>query len=151
MAASTVLNHPRSRGSLTLQSADPKAAPIIDCGMLEDPDDVSRLVDGVRRQLSFWKTEPIASQVVEFDPRTKPLFNGSEDDIVKHIKATGSHAWHPVGTCAIGKVVDESLCVMGVKNLRVADASILPNLSSGNTMIPAFLCGARAADIIMGK
>ena len=74
VALSTVLNHPRSRGSVTLASADPRSAPIIDLNLLAAPEDMDRLVQGVREQLKCWKSEPIASQIADFDPKTKALF-----------------------------------------------------------------------------
>ena len=86
MVASIVVNHPKSRGSLKLNSANPHDSPIIDLGLLNAPEDVDRLLDALKRQLVFWKTEPIASKVASFDPKTTLLFEASDEDLIKHIK-----------------------------------------------------------------
>ncbi len=147
-AMGTPLNHPRSRGSLTLRSADPHDAPAIDLGLLSAPEDRARLVEAVRLMLAAWKTEPLASLVESLEPQTQKLLTATDEEVLRYILATGSHAWHPCATAAIGRVLDASLCVKGVARLRVADCSSLPDVPSGNTMVPAFLVGANAAEII---
>jgi choline dehydrogenase len=147
-AMGTPLNHPRSRGSLTLRSADPHVAPVIDLGLLSAPEDRQRLVEAVRLMLDAWRAEPLASLVETLDPGTQKLLNATDDEILRYVLATGSHAWHPCSTAAIGRVVNASLRVKGASRLRVADCSSLPNVPSGNTMCAAFLVGANAAELI---
>ncbi len=148
IAIGAVLNHPRSRGTLKLSSADPHAAPVIDLGLLTAPEDIQRLVEATRAMLACYKTEPLKSLVDSLDPVCAHLEGASDEVVANFIKAEGSHAWHPVATAALGRVVDSSLRVLGVKKLRVADCSVLPDVPSGNTMVPAFLVGANAAEII---
>ena len=142
------LNHPRSRGSLTLRSADPHDAPLIDLGMLSAPEDQQRLIEATRLTLAAWKTEPLASLVESIEPGAAALVEAPDAQVLQYILRTCSHAWHPCSTAAIGRVLDGSLRVKGVARLRVADCSSLPDLPSGNTMVPAFLVGANAAEII---
>merc|ERR1711991_1044990 len=110
-------------------------------------EDLDRLVEATKLHLKMW-AEPIKSKIAELHPLTQKLKNASDDEIAKHVLKVGSHAWHPAATCAIGKVVNEKCQVLGVERLRVCDLAALPNLSSGNTMIPAFLFGANAGEII---
>jgi choline dehydrogenase len=149
VAMGGVLNHPRSRGSVRLSSADPHAAPVIDLGMLDDRlADMPRLVDCVKRQLAAWKTEPLASNVASFDPGTQALFGASDAAIEDFIERTGTHCYHPVGTASIGRVCDFDLMVKNTRGLRVADCSVLPDAPSGNTMVPALLVGCNCARLI---
>ncbi len=144
-----VLNHPRSRGSIRLRSADPHDAPVIDLGLLRNAADMARLVEAVKLQLAAWKTEPIASMVASFDPDTTALFTASDAQIESFILRRGSHSYHPCGTAAIGVVCDERLRVRSVGRLRVADCSSLSDAPSGNTMVAALLVGSNCVRLIV--
>jgi choline dehydrogenase len=80
---------------------------------------------------------------------------GESADIEEFIRTQCSTIWHPAGTCKMGKgpmsVVDSSLRVHGIKGLRVADASVMPTVTSGNTVAACFMIGEKAADMILNN
>jgi choline dehydrogenase-like flavoprotein len=87
-----------------------------------------------------------------FKPYAAEPFTGPSDDsdaaVRAHIAATTFEVYHPVGTCAIGSVVDAELRVEGVEALRVVDASVMPTVPRGNTNAPTIAVAERAADLI---
>jgi choline dehydrogenase len=134
-----------SRGSVRLASNDPTAMPIVRNGFYEAEADMTRMIDAVRLG------EEIAAQ-----PSLKPYcaepFTGPADDsddaLRAHIAETTYEVYHPVGTCAIGSVVDAELRVEGLEALRVVDASVMPTVPRGNTNAPTIALAERAADLI---
>ncbi|BCH23924.1 choline dehydrogenase [Mesorhizobium sp. L-8-10] len=143
--------NPESRGEITLRSADPSQAPKIQANYLETEFDRRTMIAGIRM------TREVIGQKA-FDPyRGKELAPGpermSDAELVEWLRATAMTTFHPVGTCKMGNdpmaVVDTRLKVRGVEGLRVADASIMPIISSGNTNAPAIMIGERAADFIL--
>jgi choline dehydrogenase-like flavoprotein len=147
----TTLLRPKSRGSVTLQSADPHQAPLIDPAFLQHPDDMAVTVKGA--QMGF---EILLSKAMD-GFRGKPLADVDHRDPValeKYLRNTCDTEYHPVGTCKMGPdsdpmaVVDASLRVKGISGLRVVDTSIMPCLMSGNTNAPAIMIGEKAADLI---
>ncbi|MDR3474957.1 MAG: choline dehydrogenase [Devosia sp.] len=145
--------NPQSRGEITLRSADPKAAPRIRGNYLEAEFDRQTMIAGIRMA-----REVIAQQ--PFDPyRGRELAPGPEvetdAELVEWLRASAMTTFHPVGTCKMGHdamaVVDERLRVRGIDGLRVADASIMPIISSGNTNAPAIMIGEKCAEFILGE
>ena len=144
------LLRPLSRGSVTLASADPFAAPLIDPNFLADPDDVARLVRG------FKLTRDILNQpaLAKFGARelSRSAVAQTDAEIEAFIRSQADTIYHPVGSCrmgsAAGDVVDSELRVHGIERLRVVDASIMPSVVGGNTNAPVIMIAEKAADMI---
>lgn len=148
----STLVQPRSRGTLRLSSPDPLAAPIIDPQFLAEPDDLKVILEGVDMIRSIMADPAIAKHVQEeYEPGSR--FTGTQlrAEVLKRVTTV----YHPVGSCRMGvderAVVDPSLRVNGIEGLRVADASIMPSIISGNTNAPSMMIGERAAQIILGQ
>ena len=145
------LMNPSSRGSIRLASADPERAPIINPRYLTDPSDMSRLTVGLRAAREIGSAPAFAHL------RDEELFPGSQtrSDAACHayLRRTVSTYFHPVGTCKIGtngsSVVDAALKVHGIENLRIADASVMPSIVSGNTNAAVLAIAERAASLLM--
>jgi len=144
------LLRPKSRGSLTLASADPFAPPRIDPNFLGDPDDLRRLVTGFRAMRRILQQPALAGR----GGRELAASAAAQDDegIAAFIRSHADTIYHPVGTCRMGPgpmdVVDAQLRVRGIEALRVADASIMPGIVAGNTNAPVIMIGEKAADLV---
>ena len=142
---------PESRGSIHIHSRDPREAPAIRFNFLSDGLDRRVLVDGVR-----WARRLMATSAMD-DFRDAELKPGpeveSDDEIVEWIRANAETAFHPVGTCKMGRdpmaVVDDRLRVHGIEGLRIADGSIMPTLVSGNTNGPCIMIGEKASEMML--
>jgi choline dehydrogenase len=145
-----VLLRPESRGSVTLRSADPAAAPEIRINMFQDKRDLETMRRSVRQLRAFFATEPLASLIGnELMPGAAVQ---SDDEIDAFNRKTCILAHHASGTCAIGTgadaVVDPALRVRGVDGLRIVDASVMPRVIGGNTNAPVIMIAEKAADLI---
>lgn len=142
---------PESRGSVGLHSADPFAMPAIDPAFLQDTRDLETMIKGARITRQIMKTAPLAG----FEHREMFGTENAQTDAdwEQHIRARADTIYHPVGTCKMGvdamAVVDPQLRVNGLEGLRVVDASIMPNLISGNTNAPTMMIAEKAADMIL--
>ncbi|MBD3805159.1 MAG: glucose-methanol-choline oxidoreductase, partial [Thioclava sp.] len=139
---------PHSRGTLRLASPDPRAAPLIDPGFLSDPRDAALMLKAARLLERITEAEPLKPW------RGRRLYphDGTDAGLMADIRARADTIYHPVGTCAMGQgdlaVVDPQLRVRGIDGLRVVDASVMPQLVSGNTNAPTIMIAERAADFI---
>jgi choline dehydrogenase len=149
-----VLLKPRSRGMISLRSADPTAKPVIDPRYLSDPDGVDRqaMMAGLRITAKIAESPALRDVIGEI---ARPLgATKLSDETLEEALATCSHTlYHPVGTCRMGSddasVVDPHLRVRGAEGLRVADASVMPATIRGHTHAPSVLIGEKAADLIL--
>ncbi|MFC3174012.1 choline dehydrogenase [Novosphingobium bradum] len=149
----TSVMRPESRGSVTLRSADPKAAPVIRMNFLTAPEDLRQLREGVR------KTREMIAQPAWDELRGEELSPGSriqsDEDLDAWIRANAGTGYHAVSTCRMGTdemaVVDEDGRVHGMQNLRVVDASVFPKLITGNTNAPTIMLAEKLSDHILGK
>lgn len=147
----SILLHPVSRGKVTLRSADPAAPPLIDPGLLSAPEDMELLLWGVKKAVSLAESPAFRSIGKGL---SLPANKASDDALREHIVKSLETLYHPVGTCRMGSdamaVVDSSLRVRGLSGLRVADASVMPTITSGNTNAPVIMIAEKAADLIRG-
>ena len=145
----------KSRGTVTLASADPKAAPLIRFNYMSHPDDWTEFRKCVRLTREIFGQEafrPFVKHEIQPGARTD-----SDDAIDGFIREHAESAYHPCGTARIGAaddpgaVVDPDCRVIGVDGLRVADSSIFPRITNGNLNGPSIMVGEKASDHILGK
>lgn len=151
LSCHTCLLRPKSRGEVTLQSADPKDDPKIDPKFLSHPDDMRDMVAGYKKMMKVMNKEPLSKYTSGHVQRPVDLDN--DKDIEQAIREDADTVYHPVGTCKMGSdemsVVNERLKVHKVSGLRVIDASIMPTLVGGNTNAPTIMIGEKASDMIL--
>ncbi|HLV07591.1 MAG TPA: GMC family oxidoreductase N-terminal domain-containing protein [Croceibacterium sp.] len=144
------LAHPESRGSVRLRSADPSVAPIVDANMMSDPADI----DAARACVSLCRELGNADAFRPYVKREAIPGDGraADDSFIRDAAVT---YWHQCGTARMGlddmAVVDATLSVRDVEGLRVADGSILPKVTTGNTQAPCAVIGERAAQMVRDK
>ncbi|HEV7770873.1 MAG TPA: GMC family oxidoreductase N-terminal domain-containing protein [Solirubrobacterales bacterium] len=138
---------PNSRGSVRLASDDPTAKPVVRNGFYAAEGDIERAIAAVRLAREICAQPAMRSYCAE--PFTVPA-GDSDEDIRAHVARTTYPIYHPVGTCAIGSVVDADLRVEGLEGIRVVDASVMPVVPRGNTNAPVIAIAERAADLIRG-
>ena len=144
---------PRSRGTVTLRSADPAVPPLIDPNYWAEPYDLEMSLRGfgIAREIM---AQPAFRRFVE-----REHLPGSQaqtrDELEAHARRYGKTDYHPVGTCKMGvgemAVVDPQLRVHGIERLRVADSSIMPRLVSSNTNAASIMIGEKASDLLKGN
>jgi choline dehydrogenase len=145
-----ILLHPESRGTVSLATNNPQDAPLIQPNFLSTEKDRSVLLCGLKKAIEVINAS-------SFKPYSKgemhlPLNAKTDEDLMNHIKLSLETLYHPVGTCKMGNdamaVVNERLQVHGIENLRVIDASIMPEITSGNTNAPTIMIAEKGADMI---
>ena len=147
---------PHSEGEIVLDSADPGVHPAIRMNYYDDPHDMKVMVAVIRRSMEIaaqWPgnrklgplmVPPFLAEKHGYEPGAEPS-DALLEDFALHFSLT---VYHPTSTCRIGDVVDPRLRVLGVARLRVADASVMPNVISGNTNAPSIMIGEKAAEMI---
>jgi choline dehydrogenase len=151
------LQRPRSRGRLTLRSANPDDQPNIELNYLADPEDMRRMIDGMRLAWRIlhqpavaagWQRPIVSATGQLLDEATVT----SDSALMDFIRNNCSTVYHPVGTVKMGPasdsmtVVDQYCRVRGAEGLRVVDASVMPNIVRANTNLTCIMIGERVAD-----
>ncbi len=142
---------PESKGHIHIVSADPRKPPAINFNFLSSPIDAELTARAVRIARAIM-TAPAMDhlRVTELAPGTAANTDG---EILAWVRQAAETTYHPVGTCKMGAdamaVVDAQLRVHGIDGLRIADASIMPTLTSGNTNAPSIMIGEKAADMVL--
>lgn len=144
---------PLSRGSVRIRSADPRAKPLIQPNYLSHPQDLKVAADAICLTRRIAAAPALARfRPEEFKPG--PAFQ-SEEDLQRAAADIGTTIFHPAGTCRMGQgsdaVVDSQLRVHGIPGLRIADASIMPTLTSGNSCSPVLVIAEKAARMILAE
>ena len=146
---------PKSRGRLVLASADPADKPKLYANFLSDPggEDLETLVRAfkiVRRLVAAPAMDAYRGEEVSPGPAVS-----TDEEIRRFTRENLGTGFHPVGTCKMGRdrmaVVDPELKVRGIDGLRVIDASVMPNVISGNTNAPVIMIAEKGADMILGR
>jgi choline dehydrogenase-like flavoprotein len=145
---------PRSSGRLWLTSADPTVKPALDFGYFTDPDgyDEQTIVDGLRIARQVAATEPFRSWIAREIAPGPGL--QTDEELSAYGRAAHHTVYHPAGTCRMGAaddptaVVDPRLRLRGLANVRIADASVFPTMTTVNPVVTVLMIGERAADLI---
>ncbi|ROL84068.1 GMC family oxidoreductase [Pseudomonas chlororaphis] len=142
---------PQSRGRVQIRSADPQAAPLIQPNYLSHPEDLRVAADAIRLTRRIVAAPALqAFKPIEYLPGAELR---SEEQLHEAAARIGTTIFHPVGTCRMGQgpeaVVDAELRVHGIPGLRIADASIMPYITSGNTCSPTLMIAEKAAELIL--
>jgi len=156
-----ILLHPYSRGFITLKNTNPFSKPLIHAGFFSDKRDVKVLIEGIKKTLALiTQSKAYKKFGTKFfskpNPACFPRFAAFSDDYWECLARHFTYIiWHDIGTCKMGSksdseaVVDSRLKVFGIQGLRVADASIMPTLVSGNTQATCYMIGEKASDMIL--
>jgi choline dehydrogenase len=147
--ANAVLLRPESRGSVRARSGDPAEAPEIRYNFLSAEADRRTMVAAIRQVRRILAQPALAPwHAGELAPGPEC---DSDEALLAYARDKGNSVYHPVGTCALGSVVDSKLKVLGVGRLRVADASVMPRVPSGNTNAPTLMIAEKISDAIRGR
>jgi choline dehydrogenase len=151
IALCPALQQPRSRGVITLASADPRQAPTINLNLFSHPDDIRIVSEGMHIARSLLLRPELSAYIDRIETPDEQTFS-SPDRLADYIRANCYTGYHPVATCKMGPagdpeaVVDQHGRVRGVTQLRVTDASIMPNIVSAPTNLTCIMIGERIAD-----
>jgi choline dehydrogenase len=148
------LMRPKSRGQLTLQSTRAQDAPLIDPQFLADEQDLATLARGARLGYDIMQSPALAPYR---GPMIYPFVRDDAQAVAQFLRQHSDTEYHPCGSCKMGPasdpmaVVDSTLRVHGVDRLRVVDASVMPQVTTGNTNAPTIMIAEKAVDLILGR
>lgn len=151
--ASVLQLRPESTGHIALKTGDMRDHPAIHPNYLATRTDRDTLVEGIRIARRISRQSPLAEAITEEYAPGPKIADEDYDGLLDWARNTATTIYHPTGTCKMGQdamaVVDERLRVNGIFGLRVADASIMPTIVSGNTNAPAIMIGEKASDMVL--
>jgi choline dehydrogenase len=139
---------PKAVGKVTLRTREPSAKPRILHNLFSEDEDLDAIRESLRINMKIASTAPLSGY--EKGRRQYPRTTRN-DDLDDYIATFGQGFYHPSSTCAMGKVVDAELKVIGVEGLRVVDASIMPTIVRGNPNAAIIMIGEKAASLISGR
>ena len=149
------LMRPKSRGTVKLKSQNFKDLPLVNSNYFSNEDDINMLLESLNFAREVIKTKPLSDIIKkEILPGEKVK---NRNDLIDHCKRTVKTTWHPTGTCKMGiekdelSVVTPDLKVKEIENLRILDASVMPNIVSGNTNAPTLALADRGVDIMQNQ
>ncbi|MDC0039570.1 GMC oxidoreductase, partial [Gammaproteobacteria bacterium] len=144
---------PKSKGEVKLRSRDPREQPAAFFNYLSDPHDVQELIEGMKL-MNELLTQPAFDEFRGSRITPAPAIT-TKNELENWVRANASTDYHPCGTCRMGSdthaVVDQELRVHGIEGLRIVDASVMPDIVSGNLNAPTQMIAERAADYLMGR
>ncbi|MGO4625116.1 GMC family oxidoreductase [Ensifer sp. 2YAB10] len=144
---------PKSRGTVTLRSADPRDLPVIDPNFLADPEDVKISVEGVKISQEIFAQPSLQKYIKTLHFPSRDV--RTEADYIAYTRQYGRTSYHPTCTCKMGRdgmsVVDPQLRVHGLDGIRICDSSTMPSLVGSNTNAATIMIGEKAADMIRGN
>ncbi|HUK01713.1 MAG TPA: GMC family oxidoreductase N-terminal domain-containing protein [Steroidobacteraceae bacterium] len=153
ITADVVVLHQKSRGVVSLRSANPLDSPRVQLNIFQEPEDLATARRGIETARRIYRTPPQAALVAREVMPGAELRSDAQLDA--YIRRTTGVTQHPVGTCSMGiggdVVVDPQLRVRGIAGLRVADASIMPTVPGGNTNAACVMIAEKASDMVLGK
>jgi choline dehydrogenase len=152
VTALTVLLTPASRGTVRLRTPNPADSPAVDPAYLADDADRKALRQGLDQVRALFAAPALRAIT---GPALYPATEADDDELDSFISGSLVSIWHPVGTCRMGRaaadsVVSSGLAVHGLRNLFVADASVMPTITRGNTQAPTIMIAEKAATLLAG-
>jgi len=151
--ASVLQMRPESPGHVALRNGNPQAAPEIHPNYLATKTDQDTIVEALRITRKIARTNPLADLITEEHGPLKDIQDSDYDGLLDWARSNSTTIYHPTGTCKMGTdpnaVVDPRLKVHGMDGIRVADASIMPIITSGNTNAPCIMIGEKCSDMIL--
>ena len=152
MSVNPCVLRPKSRGRMRLRSPNAADPILLNANVLNAREDVDTLIRGVKLARQIFRS-PSLARLIEQELTPGGPTDLADSIIEDHIRTVAKTVYHPAGTCKMGSddmaVVDHQLRVRGVPRLRIADASIMPQVTSGNTNAPAIMIGERCADFLL--
>lgn len=149
ITAAVCLQYPLSRGSVHIKSADVNDHPTLDPGFLKHPADTAILATGLKMLDKIANSKAMEGKLAKRTSHADQSLDLSNPEQAQAaVRDSVFSEYHPVGSCAVGAAVDAKLRVKGVRNLRVADASVFPNHVSGNCLSSVYAVAEKAADLI---